>query len=132
VGVVDLAEKIAGQTFWGNSMAGRSRQSHARSVVDYPQLERSVTALVKDGWLTAVTVEDARKLRLPTWGLVARGVYYLSTDDLAQAVAAHVAAGEAQRRSELMTAAQDHILASRRDEVIARYQELCKREGLVP
>lgn len=130
VGVIDLAEAIAGQSFWAE---GVPRQQAARKVLDWPQLERTVAALVQDGWLRQVSAADARAMRLGgTYGMTPSGRYYIAEADFRAAFAAQERGRRNEHRARLLAAAQAEVLAVYDGEVQRRYQVACQAVGLAP
>jgi hypothetical protein len=130
LGAVDLAEEITGQQFRGDSFNGRSRQSEARKVIDWPELERSIAQLVADGWLRQVGTEDAKRLQVNAYGATPTGRYYLSATDHAAAEATRARVAREAHRSRLMGQAKQATIDDHLDEVDWRYGKLLAAAGL--
>lgn len=130
LGAIDLAEEITGQPFRGDSINGRSRQSEARKILDWPELERSIEQLLADGWLRLVTQTEAKLLHVAAYGMTAKGRYYLSAADYEAAAEARARGQREAHRSRLLAQAHHATLEEHVDEVSWRYRELLAAAGL--
>jgi hypothetical protein len=129
---MDIAEGIAGQSFYTDSLAGRSRQSAARAVVDWPQLERTITALVEHGRLIPVDHDTMLRLGVRPYNASRTGRYYLTAADYDAAVERTDRQGREDRRAKLREQAEQSILTEYASVVDDRYHALLRVEGLTP
>lgn len=128
VGALDLAEKIAGHSFFG----AQSRQSLARKEVDWPQLMRSIDALVDDGWLRKITADEARKVHVTSYGMTQNGHYWISQQGYDEAIAVKQRTERERLRSSLSQTAARIIRERHEAEYRAEYERMCAEHGIEP
>lgn len=130
---LDLAEVLTGESWvQGNSFAGRNRETEMRKYINIGSFDRSIQALIDEGWLVQVSLREAERRGLQMRGAQPNGRYYVSAEIWEEA---RLRTGRRQRnltRQRLHDRATGRILEIHQQELEQVYHDLCVEAGLDP